>query len=87
MSNLPSDELIAAVQAASANIDGDRPTDEIHDCIRAALTRDDEKQVHEFDAVFEQLKADVLQGLAEADAGNTVSEEEMRAMFGLTEKP
>jgi predicted transcriptional regulator len=37
-------------------------------------------------AVFEQLKADVLQGLAEADAGNTVSEEEMRAMFGLTEK-
>jgi hypothetical protein len=39
------------------------------------------------DAVFEQLKADVLEALAEADRGEGVSEEEMRAMFGLDKPP
>lgn len=37
--------------------------------------------------IFAQLKADVLEGLASADRGEGVSEEEMRRIFGLTEKP
>jgi predicted transcriptional regulator len=37
------------------------------------------------DQVFDQLKNDVLAGVASIDAGRTVSAEEMRAMFGLSE--
>jgi hypothetical protein len=38
------------------------------------------------DAMFEQLKADVLAGMASLDAGKGVSREEMRAMFKLDEE-
>ena len=38
------------------------------------------------DAVFEQLKSDVLAALAQAEAGDLVSEEDALAMFGLTRK-
>lgn len=75
------------MKKASATIDGDRPSDEVHDCIRATLARDDgEEKVREFDAVFASLKADVLEGLAQADRGEGVTAEEMRRMFGLREK-
>jgi hypothetical protein len=35
------------------------------------------------DETFERLKADVLHGLAQADAGLLVDAEDMRAMFGI----
>jgi len=37
------------------------------------------------DALFEALKADVLKGLEQADAGLCVSADEMRKIFGISQ--